>query len=79
MTESGLAASSPRSISPAAERQRRRRERRRRGAMVVQIVISPASISDLVRLGWLGDSALADREAVRYAFVQFARWALAHA
>ena len=78
VTES-RSALSPRPISPAAERQRRRRERRRRGAVVLQIVISPAALSDLVRLGWLRDSDLADREAVRDAFVLFARWALAHA
>jgi hypothetical protein len=68
----------PNSISPAAERQRRRRERRRRGAIVVQIVISPATISNLVRLGWLCERDLSDRQAVGDAFIQFARWALAH-
>ena len=78
MTENRAAALSN-SISPVAERQRRRRERRRRGAMVVQIVISPAAISNLVRLGWLHESDLADRQAVRDAFVEFARWALGHA
>ena len=78
MTENRAAALSS-SISPAAERQRRRRERRRRGAMVVQIVISPAAISNLVRLGWLHESDLADRRAVRDAFIEFARWALGHA
>ena len=78
MTENRAGALSS-SISPAAERQRRRRERRRRGAVVVQIVMSPAAISDLVRLGWLRESDLADREAVRGAFIQFARWALSHA
>jgi hypothetical protein len=68
-----------RSISLAAERQRRCRERRRQGAMVVQIVIPPTAINNLVRLGRLRDSDLADRKAVRDAFIQFARWALAHA
>jgi hypothetical protein len=47
--------------------------------MVVQIVISPAAISNLVRLGWLHESDLADRRAVRDAFIEFARWALGHA
>jgi hypothetical protein len=69
----------PRLVSPAAERQRLCRERHRRGAMVVQVVISPATISNLARLGWLRDSDLADREAIRDAFIQFARCALGHA
>jgi hypothetical protein len=72
-------ASPPRPLTPDAVRQRRRRERRRRGAMVVQVVIGPAALRDLVSLGWLRDSDLADREAVRDAFVRFARWALGHA
>ena len=79
VTENQAAALLPHSISPAAERQRRRRERRRRGAMVVQIVISPGAISNLVRLGCLHESDLGDRQAVRDAFVEFARWALGHA
>jgi hypothetical protein len=66
------------SPSSDAERQRRRRARRRRGAMPVQMVLGPAAIRDLVRLGWLRDSDLADREAVRDAFAWFARWALGH-
>jgi hypothetical protein len=37
VTENRFEASSPRSISPAAERQRRCRERRRRGAMAVSM------------------------------------------
>jgi hypothetical protein len=79
VTENQFGAPSPRPISPAAERQRRRRERRRRGAMVLQIVISPAAISDLVRLGFLRDSEFADREAVKDALIQFAKSALRHA
>ena len=79
MTKNRAEVRLPRSISAAAERQRRRRERRRRGAMVIQIVISPAARSNLVRLGWLRESDLADRQAVRDAFIEFARWALAHA
>jgi hypothetical protein len=71
-----IEASSERPISPDAERQRRRRERRRRGAMVAQIVLSPAAISDLIRLGWLGDSDRTDPQAVKDAFVLLARWAL---
>jgi hypothetical protein len=47
--------------------------------MVVQIVISPGAISNLVRLGCLHESDLGDRQAVRDAFVEFARWALGHA
>jgi hypothetical protein len=77
--ENPVEAPLPCPISPAAERQRRCRERRQRGAMVLQIVISPASISDLIRLGWLHHSELADREAVRDAFVRFARRVLGHA
>jgi hypothetical protein len=72
-------AGAQRPISGDAERQRRRRERRRRGAVAVQLVISPAAIGDLIRLGWLRDSDRADRQAVKDAFVQFARWALGHA
>ena len=79
MTENRFGAPLPCPISPAAERQRRRRERRRRGVMVLQIAISPAAMSDLVRLGWLRDDELADREAVRDGFIQFAKWALRHA
>ena len=78
MTESRIREPSPRPISPAAERQRRRRERRRRGAVVVQIVVSPARISDLVNLGWLRDSDRTDRHAVKEAFIAFARWSLRH-
>jgi hypothetical protein len=64
---------------PEAQRQRRSRERRRRGAMVVQVVIGPAAIRDLIRLGWLRDGERTDRQAVRDAFVRFAKWALGHA
>jgi hypothetical protein len=69
----------PITCSPEAERQRRRRERRRRGAMVVQVVIGPAAIRDLILLGWLRDSERTDRQAVRDAFVRFAKSALGHA
>jgi hypothetical protein len=37
--------------------------------MPVQLVLVPAAIRDLVRLGWLRDSDLADREAVKEAFI----------
>jgi hypothetical protein len=47
--------------------------------MPVQLVLGPAAIRDLVRLGWLCDGDLADREAVTEAFIGFARWALRHA
>jgi hypothetical protein len=47
--------------------------------MPVQLVLGPAAIRDLVRLGWLRNSDLADREPVTDAFIRFARWALAHA
>jgi len=65
--------------SPEAQRQRRSRERRRRGAMVVQLVIGPAAIRDLIVLGWLRDGERTDRQAVRDAFVRFARSTLGHA
>jgi hypothetical protein len=69
----------PITCSPEAERQRRRRERRRRGAVVVQVVLGPAAIRDLILLGWLRDGERTDRQAVRDAFVRFAKWALGHA
>jgi hypothetical protein len=47
--------------------------------MPVQLALGPAAIRDLARLGWLRNSDLADREAVRDAFVRFARWALGQA
>ena len=65
--------------SPEAQRQRRSRERRRRGAVVGQVVIGPAAIRDLTRLGWLCDAERTDRQAVRDAFVRFAKSALDHA
>jgi hypothetical protein len=69
----------PITCSPEAERQRRRRERRRRGAVVVQVVLGPAAIRDLILLGWLRDGERTDRQAVRNAFVRFARSTLGHA
>jgi hypothetical protein len=69
----------PITCSPEAERQRRSRERRRRGAMVVQVVIGPAAIRDLILLGWLRDAERTDRQAVRDALVRFAKSALGHA
>ena len=80
--ESEMTAPSPAALrmrSPEAERQRRRRERRRRGAMVVQVVIGPAAIRELISLGWLRDGERTDRQAVRDAFVRFAKSALGHA
>ena len=47
--------------------------------MVVQVVIGPAAIRDLIRLGWLRDGERTDRQAVKDAFVRFAKWALGHA
>jgi len=47
--------------------------------MVVQVVIGPAAIRDLILLGWLRDGERTDRQAVRDAFVRFAKWALGHA
>ena len=69
----------PITCSPEAERQRRRRERRRRGAVVVQVVLGPAAIRDLILLGWLRDAERTDRQAVRDALVRFAKSALGHA
>ena len=66
-------------LSADAERQRRHRERRRRGAMPVQLVLGPVAINLLIQLGWLRASDRADREAVRDALVEFARWALPQA
>jgi hypothetical protein len=79
VTQSGVEAPSPRPISPAAERQRRRRERRRRGAVVIQLVVSPTTISDLINFGWLRDSDRANPQAVKSAFIRFARSSLRHA
>jgi len=73
VTENRIEVPSLRVISPGAERQRRRRERRRRGAMVAQIVISPATISDLISLGWLRDRDRTDRQAVTNAFIRSAK------
>jgi len=44
--------------------------------MVVQVVIGPTAIRDLILLGWLRDGERTDRQAVRDAFVRFAnrRW-----
>jgi hypothetical protein len=42
-------------------------------------VIGPAAIGDLIALGWLRDGERADRQAVRDAFIRFARRALDHA
>jgi hypothetical protein len=67
------------SFSPEVQRQRSSWERRRRGAVVVQVVIGPAAIGDLIALGWLRDGERADRQAVRDAFIRFARRALDHA
>ena len=72
-----IGAPSPRPISRAAELQPPRRERRR-GAILLQIVISPTAISDLVRLGWLRDSDRTERPAVTDAFIRFAKSALSH-
>jgi hypothetical protein len=47
--------------------------------MVLQVVIGPAAIRDLIRFGWLRDGERTDRRAVRDAFVGFAEWALSHA
>ena len=47
--------------------------------MMVKIVLSPAAIGTLVRLGWLRDSDRGDREAVTKAFVSFCRRAIAYA
>ena len=47
--------------------------------MMVQIVISPATISAFIDLGWLRDSDRADPQAVTDAFIRFAKWALANA
>jgi hypothetical protein len=47
--------------------------------MVVQLVIGPAAIRDLIVLGWLRDGERTDRQAVRDAFVRFARSTLGHA
>jgi hypothetical protein len=71
-------APSSRPLSSEAERQRRCRERRQRGAMPVQLVLGPAAIHDLVRLGWLRHSDRTDRQAVRDAFIRFARASLRH-
>ena len=79
MTESRIREPLPHPITPAAERQRRRRERRRRGAMVIQIVVSPAAIGDLINFGWLCDRDRASRQAVRDAFIRFARSSLRRA
>jgi hypothetical protein len=76
VTQSGVEAASPRPISPAAERQRRRRERRRRGAVVIQIVVSRAAIIGLINSGWLCDYDRANPQAVRAAFIRFARSSL---
>jgi hypothetical protein len=47
--------------------------------MVVQVVIGPAAIRDLILLGWLRDAERTDRQAVRDALVRFAKSALGHA
>jgi hypothetical protein len=47
--------------------------------MVVQVVIGPTAIRDLILLGWLRDGERTDRQAVRDAFVRFAKSALDHA
>jgi hypothetical protein len=47
--------------------------------VVAQIVISPAAISDLISLGWLRDYDGANPQAVRAAFIRFARSSLRHA
>ena len=47
--------------------------------MVVQVVIGPAAIRDLTRLGWLRDDERTDRQAVSDALVRFAKSALGHA
>ena len=39
----------------------------------------PAAIRDLILLGWLRDGERTDRQAVRDAFVRFAKSALGHA
>jgi hypothetical protein len=45
----------------------------------VQLVLAPAAIDDLIRLGWLRASDRADRDAVKAAMVGFAGWALRQA
>jgi hypothetical protein len=43
------------------------------------VVIGPAAIRELIRLGWLRDGECTDRQAVKEAFVRFARCVLDHA
>ncbi len=43
------------------------------------VVIGSTAIHELIRLGWLRDGERSDRQAVRDAFVRFAKWALGHA
>lgn len=63
--------------SPAAIYERRYRERKARGAIVVQwLVVSPAALDGLVKLGWLRAADRADREKVADALVRFCRHAL---
>ena len=57
--------------STARERVRRYRARKRDGQVPVTIVVNPAFIADLVRLGWLSAHKREDRGAVSAAFLAF--------
>jgi hypothetical protein len=61
----------------AAERMRRSRTRRATGGVLVRFELSGEGFAVLVDLGWLGDAARRNAEAVQAAFERFVNAAAA--
>jgi hypothetical protein len=69
-------AAEARKPSPGAERVRRWRRKKRLGVVGVAFDVTPNSINDLIRLGWLPETLRGDKEWIASAIIQLAENAI---